>query len=253
MALSDHDHARIREYLLGKLSETEQEQVEERLMVEDDLFEEFEILKDELIEEYREGQLTPKERESFKDGFLSSPEGRKREAFALAIGCLERRHRPQPVSMFDRLAAFFRKPQWAFSTVALAAAVVIAAIVWIRTPQQPVKFVAATLTSSTVTRSNENVQYPKIKIPADASEVRLSLALPQPATPGARYRVVLDDRQNKTNLQPSGQDANSVSVVIPARHLPAGFYALVIYEVKADGTEQQVSGPYYFFTEWSGR
>src|SRR5262245_23291450 len=158
MALSEHDPASIREYLLGKLNEAEQEQFEERLMVEDELFEEFEILKDELIEEYREGQLTPNERESFRKGFLSSPEGRKREVFALAIGCLERRRQPQSVSLFDKLAAFFRQPQWAFGTVALAAVVILAAIVWIRTPQQPAKFVAVTLTSSAVTRSNTNTQ-----------------------------------------------------------------------------------------------
>jgi len=249
MALNDHDHASIREYLLGKLSETEQEQVEERLMVEDDFFEEFEILKGELIEEYREGQLTPKERESFKVGFLSTPEGRKREVFALAIGCLGDRLQPQPVSLLDRVVAFFRKPQWAFGTLALAAVVIIAALVWIRTAQQPAKFVAVTLTSNAVTRSNDNVQYPKITIPADVSELRISLALPQPAPPGARYRVELDDRQNRTSLQPSGQDANSVSVVIPARHVPTGFYALVIYEIKPDGTEQQVSGTYFFFTQ----
>ncbi len=249
MALSENDHARIREYLLGKLSETEQEQIEERLMVEDDLFEEFEISKGELVEEYREGQLTPAERQSFQAGFLSSAEGRKREVFALAIGCLQRKHRTQPVSLADRVAAFFRKPQWAFGTLALAAVVIIAALVWIRTPPQPAKFVAATLTSSAVTRSNDNTQYPKIKIPADATELRLSLMLPQPVTPGARYRLELDDRRNRTSLQPSGQDANAVSVVIPARHVPTGFYALTIYEVKPDGTEQQISGNYFFLTE----
>jgi hypothetical protein len=165
------------------------------------------------------------------------------------MGCLARRDQPEPVSLRDRVAAFFRKPQWAFGALALAAVVIIAAIVWIRTPQQPARFVAVTLTSNAVTRSNDNLQYPRITIPADVNELRISLALPQPATPGARYRVELDDRRNRTSLQPSGQDANSVSVVIPARHVPTGFYALVIYEIKPDGTEQQVSGNYFFFTQ----
>jgi len=44
MALNDHDQARIREYLLDKLSDDEREKIEERLMVEDALFEELEIL-----------------------------------------------------------------------------------------------------------------------------------------------------------------------------------------------------------------
>ena len=44
MALSDHDQVQIREYLLGKLTDDEQEKIEERLMVEDDLFEELETV-----------------------------------------------------------------------------------------------------------------------------------------------------------------------------------------------------------------
>jgi len=81
MALNDHDQARIREYLLDKLSDDEREKIEERLMVEDALFEELEILKGELVEEYREGELTGSDRESFEDGFLSSQDGRQRQLF----------------------------------------------------------------------------------------------------------------------------------------------------------------------------
>lgn len=248
MALSDHDQASIREYLLGRLSEAEQEQIEERLMVEDDLFEELEILKGELIEEYRDGDLTRNERESFESGFLSSPEGRQRQAFAVAVGCLGQRSQPEPVGVFERLAAFFRQPQWAVGTVGLAT-VVIAAIFLVKFTQQPAKSIDVTLNSSAVTRSTGDTQHPTITIPSDVTELRVSLTLPQPATPGARYRVELDKRPNRTTLQPVGQDANSVSVVIPASEVPPGFYALVIYEIKADGTEQHIPGNYYFFTQ----
>jgi hypothetical protein len=37
--------------------------------------------------------------------------------------------------------------------------------------------------------------------------------------------------------------------VIPAWQVPAGPYALVIYEIKADGTEQQIPGNYFFITQ----
>ena len=57
MALNDQDQARIRDYLLGHLSDEEQEKIETRLMTEDDLFEELEISKTELVEEYRAGEL----------------------------------------------------------------------------------------------------------------------------------------------------------------------------------------------------
>jgi len=246
MALNDHDQARIRAYLLGKLTENERERVEERLMVEDALFEELEILKGELIEEYREGKLNGKERESFEHGFLSSPEGRQRQVFAVAIDTLEQhRQQPQPIGLLERISNFFRKPQWAVPAVGLAA-VVIVAILFVRTPQQPSRVVEISLTSSTVTRSEAGAQHPTITIPPDASELKVSLALPQSAAPDTRYRIILNNRRERTSFQPSGQDANSVSVVIPARHVPPGFYALIIYAIKSDGTEQQLSGNYYF-------
>ena len=50
MALTNHDQAKIRQYLLGHLSDEEQQEIEGRLMTEDDLFEELEISKGELIE-----------------------------------------------------------------------------------------------------------------------------------------------------------------------------------------------------------
>ena len=248
MALSTHDQASIREYLLGRLSEAEQEKIEERLMIEDDLFEELEILKGELIEEYRDGELDRNEREALAGGLLSSPEGRQRQLFAVAIGCLGQRSKPQPVGLFERLAAFFRQPQWAFGTVGLAV-VVIAAIFLVKSLQPAANYFAVTLTSSAVTRAAGDTQYTRITIPAGTSDLRISLTLPQPAAPGARYRVELDNRSNRTSFQPAGQDANSVSVVIPARQVPVGFYALVIYEIKADGTEQPIPGNYYFITQ----
>jgi hypothetical protein len=248
MALSNHDQVRIREYLLGKLGEDEQEKIEERLMLEDDLFQELEIIKGELIEEYRDGELTSNERKSFENGFLSSPDGRQRYAFAVAVGCVVHHSQPQPVSWWERISPFFRMPQWATAAMALVVVVVIVSILWVQSRQQP-KFVAVNLTNSAVTRGARDTQHVRIVLPPDASELRISLALPQPVTPGARYRVELDNRRERTSLQPAGQDANSVSVVIPAKQVPAGFYALVVYEIQANGTEQQIPGNYFFITQ----
>jgi len=86
MALSAHDQSRIREYLLGHLSHEEQEHLEERLIVDDDLSEELEISQGELIEEYRAGELTEKERQWFESNYLASREGRERYILALALG-----------------------------------------------------------------------------------------------------------------------------------------------------------------------
>ena len=249
MALSDYDQVRIREYLLGKLTDDEQEKIEERLMVEDDLFQELEISKGELIEEYRAGDLSQKEKQSFAR-FLSTPEGRRRHAFAVAIECLGQTNPPpQPLSWFERLKPLFQKPQWAVPAVVSTVLLVTVAVVTIRSLLQPPKFVAITLTNTAISRAAGNDPYQKITVPPDASELRISLTLPGPATPGARYSVELDNRREITTFAPSGQDANSVLVVIPTRKVPPGLYALTIYEIKSNGTKQQIPGNYFFIRQ----
>ena len=246
----DQDQATIRAYLLGRLSPEEQEKIEERLMVEDDLFQELEILKGELIEEYRAGGLSEQEHQSFEHGFLASKEGRRGQEFAVLIeglGCSS--PVPQPLTLIERLVSLFRQPQWAVAGMASAALLVIIAVVGVRSLQQPPKFIAITLTNSAINRAAGDTQYTTVTVPRDASELRISLMLLQPGTPGAHYRVKLYNRREETTFEPSGQEANSVTVVIPTRQVPPGPYALRIYEIKADGIEQQIRGEYFFITQ----
>lgn len=75
MTLHPEDAVTIREYLLGNLAGEEQrEKVEERLLTDDEYFEELEIVKGELIDEYVGGALTNAERESFNQHFLTTRE-----------------------------------------------------------------------------------------------------------------------------------------------------------------------------------
>lgn len=249
MAISEYDQDRIRQYLLGKLPDDEQEKIEQRLMVENDLFEELEVSTGELIEEYRAGELSQEERQSFAC-FLSTPEGRLRQSFAVAIERLEEAGpQPQPGSWIERFKSLIQKPQWAVPAVASAAVVVVIAVVAIRSLQQPPKFVAITLTNNAISRAAGDNQYQTVTVPEDVSELRISLKLPEPATSGARYSVELDNRRDLTTFEPSGQDASSVSVVIPARNVPPGPYALTIYEIKPDGSKQPLRGKYFFIRQ----
>lgn len=69
------DRILIRQYLLGELTqEEEREQVEERLVTEDDYFEEFQLVKEELIDQYVEGEIADDERERFERHFLTTPD-----------------------------------------------------------------------------------------------------------------------------------------------------------------------------------
>ncbi|HEX7333437.1 MAG TPA: hypothetical protein VF290_18175 [Pyrinomonadaceae bacterium] len=247
MALSNNDLGKIRDYLLGRLSEEEQERIEERLMVEDDFFEELEISKGELIEEYHAGELSQNEHEWFQQHYLATPEGKRRRTFALALDSLERpipAPAPKP-GLLDRLRSLFQNQQlWRIATPAalLIVAGIALPIYLTRSPS----YENAQLVNNVAERSPAANQYQKLTLSPDADGLRISLKLPATATPGAKYRAEFDNRTDVETLTPAQQDANTVVVEIPARKLPPGLYALRLYEIKADGTEQRVPGDYRF-------
>jgi CHAT domain-containing protein len=78
MTLRREDRITIREYLLSNLAGEEQrERVEERLLTDDEFFEELEIIKEELIDQYVGGVLTNAERERFEQHFLTTQDRRR--------------------------------------------------------------------------------------------------------------------------------------------------------------------------------
>src|SRR5687768_12864644 len=95
MPLSEHDHDITRRYLLGQLTDDEEQKLEERLLSEDDFFQEVELTKDELAQEYASGELTAKERKWLQENFLASPEGKQRHEFARTFHHYVRNHRAQ--------------------------------------------------------------------------------------------------------------------------------------------------------------
>jgi CHAT domain-containing protein/Tfp pilus assembly protein PilF len=75
----------IRRYLLGQLAEDERQQLEEKIMVDNELFNRVLLAEDEMVEEYVQGELPERERESFEASFLSTPQGREQVSFAKAL------------------------------------------------------------------------------------------------------------------------------------------------------------------------
>ncbi|HEY3578890.1 MAG TPA: CHAT domain-containing protein [Pyrinomonadaceae bacterium] len=81
------DRNTLKQYLLGELSqETQLEAVEERLFTDDDVFEELQLVKEDLIDQYVKDEFTPAERRNFERNFLTTEERRAdvRRAQALA-------------------------------------------------------------------------------------------------------------------------------------------------------------------------
>lgn len=116
------DDELLRSYLLGELPEPEADRLEQRLLVEDELFDLLEALEAELLAAGSRGELAPAERERVFRRLASSPEGRERLALARSLNALADRP-AAPVVPFRRRAAHPRRLQWA----ALAAAGLLAA------------------------------------------------------------------------------------------------------------------------------
>jgi hypothetical protein len=249
MTLSNKEQNKVRDYLLGHLSDDEQEKIEERLMTDDELFEELEISKNELIEEYRDGELAPDDRQRFGAGYLASAEGKLDYTFAMALDCVEKpAPMPKSAGFFEQLGSIFAAHRLKFAGVGLSALLVlVVAGLFLRSgPQNPL---ALTLTSTAARRNASDPKIQRVTVNSDVSELRITLTLPEPSTQPTNYRVELDDRRQTKDVTLAGQDTNSVVVVIPASQLPAGYYALRLFEVKPDGKEQRIPGDYYFMVD----
>mgnify|MGYP003287091912 CR=1 FL=1 len=78
MARNYTEQNAVRQYLLKQLSEAEQQAFELRLLTDDALPEELEIVEDELIDEYLANELSEDERVSFEETFLAHPERQRK-------------------------------------------------------------------------------------------------------------------------------------------------------------------------------
>lgn len=131
-------HDSIRRYLMGDLSEQEQEQVEKQLISQDDYFEELLIAEEELADDYVGGHLPAAESAKFRRRFLSVPELRQEVAFANALRlhaaeyarhAAHRSREERPPPLLARLTAFFRRPAVGFA-LASALLLVVCAAAW---------------------------------------------------------------------------------------------------------------------------
>lgn len=75
----------IRNYLLDELTETEQDLVHERLLMDPEFFETSLIIEDELMDDYALGLLSPKDQVRVKEYLLKSPQQFKRVQFTRTL------------------------------------------------------------------------------------------------------------------------------------------------------------------------
>jgi hypothetical protein len=270
MALSNHDQAQIREYLLGKLTDEEQQKMEQRLMVEDELFDEFEVSKDELIEDYHAGELSQNERQWLEEHLLASTEGRQRHAFALTMECFQQpvmqmREAPR-LTWFERFKSLFRTPPSAVTSgssvalvqpwaLALLASVAVVALIGVLVGPRMfsrgggITFDGPALASNVSKRGGEGALPKKVKLPSNAARLKLRLLLPKDSTAATRYEAELDDRINTKRAEIAEFDSEAVSVVIPTDQIPRGEYLLKLTAIDGTGARHAIPGEYLFNIE----
>src|SRR5947207_2882679 len=76
---------RIRRYLLGQLTDGELEETEQDLLTKEELLEELLMVEDDLIDEYLAGELSRDERVQFEQHFLATPERHDKLKFGRAF------------------------------------------------------------------------------------------------------------------------------------------------------------------------
>jgi methionine-rich copper-binding protein CopC len=267
---------RIHAYLLGELPEELAERFEDDCFAVENWPEQLNLAEEDLIDEYLRGALTPARRRRFEEHYLTTDARVERVRMAAALlrhvdshAASANASRVQSATAAEATLAAppperHRRESWlgalwggralvprAAMSFALLLIVVAGAFVIYRriTPSNHPTIVMVALTPTNAERG-AGAEPTKVKLPTDAGALRVSLTLPEGATPSARYRVEFDNGEGKTeSLEAEGQDGRSVSVVIPAAYLARGTYALRLFAVTAEGVEQRIKGSYLFSVE----
>lgn len=125
----------LTQYLLGELSETEQEGVEQRYISDPEFCEQLLAVEDDLIDAYAQGELAQSRKKSFESHFLRSPNRRARVGFAKTwMAYVARQNEaalPTPERTRRSLFGFFRFESWPPALRAAAVVLVILGGAWL--------------------------------------------------------------------------------------------------------------------------
>lgn len=252
---------RVVSYLIGQMSEEEAEQFEDECFAQKNWPSQIKLVEEDLIDAYLHDELPPEQRGLFERNYLTTEARQERVRVAAALP--RQVCEPDPVVLppvvtpegetwAERLKAFWGSHTWGIRAASAAAALIIAvggAWFYLAHVRPPHAVATLRLTSSVINRS-EGVQARTIKLSPNADALRVFLTLPDRATPAPRYRGELDNQDGETTpLAVEEQDAQAVSVLIPASLLSRGQYAVTLFAIKDDGAEQPVYGTYFFNVE----
>ncbi|HEV7893861.1 MAG TPA: hypothetical protein VGP08_24805 [Pyrinomonadaceae bacterium] len=253
---------RAASYLLGEMSEEESERFEDECFEQRSWPSQIALVEEELIDAYLHDEMPAEQRRLFEQNYLMTEA--RQERVSVAATLLRRVCRTDGAivetpsvtreggTWAGRLKAFWGGRAWGLREAAAAAAIVIlvgGAWLYFSRTRPPRVVATLKLTGNVINRSG-GAAADTVKLPPDADALRVILVLPERATPVPRYRAELENEDGETVPLPAeGQEAGTVSVLIPASSLPRGQYALMLFAVGGDGQEQPVYGTYTFIVD----
>jgi CHAT domain-containing protein len=128
MARKTHDEIAVKRYLLNQLSDPERQEIELRLLTDDDFAAEVEIVEDELIDEYVANELSMNEREQFHEHFLINPVRESKLQSSYAVKRYFDRATPQPQPSPGLLERTWTSLKQLFTSSPVPAVVTVAVI-----------------------------------------------------------------------------------------------------------------------------
>ena len=236
-------------------------------MSESTFLEELEVCEEELIDAYVSNELDRESLSSFEKHFLCTPDRMEKLKFAMALARYTSQAVPETeaetadkqivitpssLSWTPRLSAIWNDHVWAFRFATAVAVVAIALVfVWpyVTRTTAPKTFATLTLSISNGDRA-EGTPASRVRLPINAEALKISLSFPGATSTAQGYRVeMLNDKSGTTELKVEERTAQTVSVVLLKDQVVRGDYALKLFVIKPDGTEERVGGSYRFTVE----
>lgn len=241
----------IHGYLLGTLPPDRLEEIEQRILTDDDFHEEVEIAEEELLDSYAQGKLVGQERQLFEAYFLASPLRQERLKFAIAFQKKLNRDPRTVVSPFRNPIIFYR--------YALAASVLLAAVLGgtnylsfkavqkerddvaqLKTQLEQTRQQASSISQNSILSTpellpiNRGKEQKPIVAPENVLVIRFNLVVPSGIQGKVRIDLLNDAGQTLLSQQEiqvgKTGDKNVVTVLVEKKLLKTGNYFLKVHQ-----------------------
>ncbi|HKG45764.1 MAG TPA: hypothetical protein VKB02_03495 [Pyrinomonadaceae bacterium] len=242
----------ITAYLLEELTEEEAERFEEHCFAKEEWPADLDAAEQELIDAYLRNELSNDRRRRFETNYLTTDVRKARVLTAQSFHQVLCPELSPKVTIWAKFRTFWRRPlvpQTALAILVLAIGIWLLAPLFMQGRRLPQPSIVVELGLSSSDRSTGSPSK-RVRLPLATDNLEVHLKLPEQSPETVSYRIQWEDFSGVLgDLQAQSRDGEYLVVLIPAAKLRPGQYAVKLFEIKRDGTEQRVSGGYFFTAE----